>query len=425
MQISLKKKEGIHCELNIELPADEIDLSVFQRLKKFAKTAKINGFRSGKIPIDIIKRKYGKLIRLEIINEILPMKYSQALKQTKLNNNVAGVEFRLIQNIEKKPLIFNATIELFPTFTIKNLHTMNIIYPIVDINDDDINKMINDLRQECASWNEVDREVKKNDLIVINFIQPIPQIILKKYTKTCKLIIGSNTPIIPYFENKIIGMKKHITNSIKINLSNQLQNNDNDIKTKMININFIITSLKEKHLPQLNDNFFKKFGIINGNLKKFYDHIKLLMERECEYAKRIKIKEQIYKELIKVIEIVEIPQSLIKKELKTIKKNTFNNSNELIQYASNKIKLNLILQQILNEQKFTIDEKKINNFINMFYNDQKIIQKIKNNKTELDHIKNIIIEDQIIDWIMQQCKKIDKKINFFDLNNNNMLFQAK
>ena len=168
MQFSVEKKECNQCIFNIEVSAKEVEKEISKRINKIVKTGKIDGFRPGKVPIKIIKEKYGFQIRNEVVRGILPQKYNEVLSQEKLTAIVS--KFEITQNEERKALKFNVNVELFPKIDMINLEKIKIIKPVVIISDADIKKMAVKIRKQFITWHEINRPVLKNDKVVINFV---------------------------------------------------------------------------------------------------------------------------------------------------------------------------------------------------------------------------------------------------------------
>ncbi|ORU22405.1 trigger factor, partial [Francisella tularensis subsp. holarctica] len=153
MQVTLEKKEGIHCSLLIEVPANEIDSVVSKEINRTAKTIKMDGFRPGKVPAGMVKKKYGEQIRMEVISDLIPQKYSKAIQDEKLA--VAGIEVELKENKEGQPLKFVANLELFPEFEVTGFEKIEVQKPVVELTDKEVKQMIENLRKQFATFSEV------------------------------------------------------------------------------------------------------------------------------------------------------------------------------------------------------------------------------------------------------------------------------
>ena len=145
MQVTVEKKEGIHCSLLIEVPANEIDSAATAEVNKVAKTMKMDGFRPGKVPVSMIKKKYGEQIRMDVISDLVPHKYTKAIQDEKLA--VAGIEVDLKENKEGEPLKFVVNCELFPEFEVTGFDKIEVQKPVVELGDKEVKQMINNSSQ--------------------------------------------------------------------------------------------------------------------------------------------------------------------------------------------------------------------------------------------------------------------------------------
>ncbi len=430
MQVSVERKEGIHCVLNIELPAGEIEQEVSKRIQRIARTAKIDGFRPGKVPTGMIKKKYGEQVRFEVLGDLLPIKYSKALKDEKLE--AAGVEIEILQNEEGKALKFNVNIELFPEVIIKDLDKIEVKKPVVELSEVQTDKMIENLRKQLAVWNEVDREVKKDDRVIIDFVGRVDgQVFEGGSVNAYEIVIGSGQ-MIPGFEDGIIGMKKDEDKTIHVTFPEDYQNDE--LKSKAAQFNIVVKSIKEAVLPEINDKFVEQFGI-KGGVEEFYAEIKQNMARELKNAIHKTIKQQVFEQLVKLIEF-EVPKALIQREIDRAKQDLIkridgkkaqvkaeNLSDDLFRdRAEHTVKLGLIFQAIVHEQRFEADQASIDELIeemaSIYEDAQEVRDHVKNNKQEFDNIKNVVIENKLVDWVVEQGKSIEKEEDFFDLIRN-------
>ncbi|MFZ9034924.1 MAG: trigger factor [Francisellaceae bacterium] len=426
MQVSVEKKEGIHCTLAIELPAETIDQEVKKRINKIAKTAKLDGFRPGKVPVGVIKKRYGEQVRFEVLGEVLPQNYTKAIADENLN--AAGVEIELTHNKEGEPVKFNANLELFPEFEVTGLDTIEVEKPVVEITEVETDKMIINLRQQLATWHEVDRVASKEDKVTVDFVGRVDGEVFEGGSADASEITIGSDQMIPGFEDGIIGMVKDEEKTIKVSFPEDYHNKE--LAGKPAEFDIVVKAIKAPELPEINDEFAKKFGV--DSAEDFHTEIKNNMKRELKAAIQRKTKEQVFAGLAKVVEF-DIPKALLKKEINRMKqdliqrmggdKAAFNAENlpdELFQQkAETNVKLGLILSHIVDAQKIEADDESIDNMIEemtQVYEDADEVRKhFKTDKKELENIKAVVIENKLIDWVLQQAKVSDKTVDFFEL----------
>ena len=153
MQVSVEAKEGLERRLTITVPADSIDSAVKSRLQQLAKTQRINGFRPGKVPVSVIKKRYGAAVRQEIAGEAMQQNFYQAIMQEKLNP--AGMPaFEMKTDKDGEDLEFVASFEVYPEFEVQNTNSIKAV--IVDINEEDVDAMMETLRGQHGKWIEIE-----------------------------------------------------------------------------------------------------------------------------------------------------------------------------------------------------------------------------------------------------------------------------
>ena len=427
MQVSIEKREGIQCVFKIELPASEIDQEVTARIKKIAKTAKIDGFRPGKVPVNMVKEKHGSQVRLEVVGDVLPKKYSQVLADENLS--AAGAEFEITQNEEGKALKFNINVELFPDINIVYLEKIEVKKPVVPLGDTEMEKMVENVRTQFITWHEAERPALNKDKVIIDFVGRIDG---KEFeggkADAFELIIGSNQ-MIPGFESSIIGVHKDGKKTITATFPENYQKKE--LAGKEAQFDIVVTSIKAPKLPELDEAFFKELGV-EGDVSTFYKEIKENMTRELKLAVAGNIKRQVFAGLSQYIE-VEVPKTLVQMEIKRIKDNLIKRSGAqqstlklenmpddlFVKKAKENVKVGLVFNAIAEQQKFQADQESINSTIeemaSVYENPTQMRKQLQADGNAMTNIKTRVVEDQVVAWVVSQAKISEQPEDFFDL----------
>ncbi len=427
MQVTVEKKEGIHCELAIEVPFIEIDKEVTKRLQKIAKTAKFDGFRPGKVPVNFVKKRYGEEIRFEVIGDVLPQKYVKAIQDESLN--AAGVEIDIKHNKEGEDLKFTVHVELYPEIEVSGLDQIEVEKPLVAIGDVEVEKMIDNLRKQVATWKTVEREAKDGDTVVIDFVGTKDgEEFGGGSAKDQNLVLGSGQ-MIPGFEAGVIGMKKADIKTIDVTFPEDYQSVD--LAGKEVQFEITLNEVKEAELPEINEEFAKKFGV-DGDVEAFYTEIRGNMDRELRAAIKKAVKEQIFDGLKKTNE-VEVPKTLIQNEIKRAKEDLMkrmggNDSqvkledipDDLFKDASEaRIKLGLIVNAIVEKNKLEASNEKVTAMIeemaSVYEDAEEVKAHYRDNEKDLENIKGAVVEDELVEFVLSQAKVTEKETDFFEL----------
>lgn len=427
MQVSVEKKEGIHCVLSVELPAAEIDQEVSKRIGKIAKTAKMDGFKPGKVPAGIIKKKYGEQVRFEVLGDVLPSKYSKAIQDQRLN--AAGVEVKILNNREGEALKFNVNVELFPEVKVTNLDKIEVEKPVVELGQAQMDKMIDNLRKQLATWKEVEREVRLDDRVIIDFVGRVNGEVFEGGSANASEVIIGSGQMIPGFEDRIIGMIKDEEKTIEVTFPEDYQ--VEKLKGKPAQFDIVVKNIKEAELPKIDDQFVEQFGI-KGGVDEFYAEIKQNMARELKNAINKVVKIQVFEQLVNLIEF-DVPKALIQREIDKSKHDLIermggdkakmkaeNLPDDLFRKkAAFSVKLGLILQAIVRDQKLEADHAGVDEIIeemaSVYEDAQEVRDHVKKSKAELDNVKNTVIENKLVEWVVAQGKTTEKAEDFFEL----------
>ncbi|EDZ90465.1 trigger factor [Francisella tularensis] len=434
MQVTVEKKEGIHCSLLIEVPANEIDSVVSKEINRTAKTIKMDGFRPGKVPAGMVKKKYGEQIRMEVISDLIPQKYSKAIQDEKLA--VAGIEVELKENKEGQPLKFVANLELFPEFEVTGFEKIEVQKPVVELTDKEVKQMIENLRKQFATFSEVDKTVEKDDKVTIDFVGKKDGEAFEGGTANDTDVIIGSGQMIPGFEDGIIGMKKGEQKTITVTFPQDYQNKD--LAGAETTFDITVKKIQQAELPEVNDEFVKKFGV-KGGVDTFENEIKENMQRELKFILQRKVKDQVFKGLREIAEF-ETPKSLIKREIDAAKQNLLKQmggakgfdvnqlpDNLFEANAKQKVETSLILDSIMNSQEFKAEEAEVESLLDelvqAYEEPEKTKEQIKKNDKEMANLKALVIENKLTDWVLEQAKVTEKTEDFFEVIKENMQAQ--
>jgi len=168
MQVTVESTGTLERRMRIELPAERIEKEVEMRLKRVGKTAKIKGFRPGKVPATVIKQHYGSQVRQEVLSDLMGQSYRDAVQQENLNP-VAQPRIEPDMSAKDDAFAYTATFEVLPEVRLSGLDKIEVTVPEISIDDSDRDEMLDNLRRQKASWNPVDRASADGDRVVVDF----------------------------------------------------------------------------------------------------------------------------------------------------------------------------------------------------------------------------------------------------------------
>ena len=169
-EAKVEAADGLERRMTIRVPAADIEREIDARLVKVGRTAKLKGFRPGKVPQKVVRQYYGGQVRDEVLNDVVRTTYSRAIADQKLNP-AGGPRIESLGATEAgaEHFSYRATFEVYPEIALKGLEKLAMEKPLVAIDDADIEKMIERLRRQRATWRSVERKAQVNDRVTVDF----------------------------------------------------------------------------------------------------------------------------------------------------------------------------------------------------------------------------------------------------------------
>lgn len=397
MQVSVETTQGLERRLTISVPAESVDVEVKNRLRHIGKTQKINGFRPGKVPPSVLQKRYGQSVRQEVAGELMQRNFVDAIVAEKMNP-AGRPNFVAKSNEEGKSLEFEATFEVYPEVELKDLASINVEKPAVEVTDSDLDEMFVTLQNQHKTWKENKRKSKKGDKLTIDFTGRIGgEIFEGGKAEAFELELGASR-IIPGFETDIIGMKVGEEKTIKVTFPDDYH--AENLKGKEAEFEIVVNKTEGPVVPTIDEEFAKLFGVESGGVEALREEVRKNMTRELTQAVKAKVKEQVIDGLLEAHE-VEIPASLVAQEVDVLRQQAMQrfagqmdpkNMPELPadmfeEQAKKRVKTGLLLGEVIKVNELKVDENKVNELIASAASAYEIQKKLLNTTLQ---IKNLI-----------------------------------
>ena len=315
MQVSVDTAEGLQRRLTITVPADAVDSAVKSRLQQLAKTQRINGFRPGKVPVSVIKKRFGTAVRQEVAGDVMQRNFYEAIMQEKITP--AGMPtFEMKTDIDGQDLEFIAAFEVYPAVEVKGVSDLKIEKPVVEIKDKDLDEMMVTLQKQHADWKEVRRKAKKDDRVVIDFVGTVEgEEFEGGKAEDFTLELGKNR-MIPGFEDNLVGAKKGEEVVADVTFPDDYQ--AEALKGKAASFVIQVNKVEGQALPKVDDEFAKLFGVDEGGVEALRAEVTKNMQRELDQTLKAQIKENVIAALLEKNSL-DLPQALVDQEIEALR----------------------------------------------------------------------------------------------------------
>ena len=430
MKVTVNHGEGLACELIISLPTETIEPKIEQRLVEAAKQVRVDGFRPGKVPMRLVKDRFGKAVRAEIVSEQIESAYFKAVEQEKIQP--AGFpEIEVTQDKAGKDLEFKATVELFPEVEVKNADKIEIERPVAEVTDADFDDMLETLQKQHTDWKAVDRKAKNEDRVTIDFEGFIDDEAFEGGKGAdMPVVLGSNS-MIPGFEEGLVGAKADDHVTLNVNFPDNYH--ADNLAGKAARFEVDVKKVEAPELPKLDKAFAEKFNV--DSIAKFKKDVRSNMERELSFAIKGRIKSQLIDELIKHNEIA-VPSALTQQEIGSLKQDALQRMgggvdkqklpelpDELFkEQAERRVKLGLLMGSVIKANKLEPDEKRVDEMLktmtSVYEDTDEAIAQFKQDQQRMNEIRQAVLEDQVVDKLLESAKVTDKPMKFTEIMGN-------
>lgn len=426
MQVSVETTSTLERRVKVAVPATRLESAINARLQQAARTAKVDGFRPGKVPLSVVQKRYGAGIRQEALSDLVRDAFYEAVEAEKLNP--AGMPtIESISDESGKDLEFVAVVEVFPEITLASFAGLEVERPTADVTDADLDAMIENLRKQRGRWVDSSEAAKDGDRVEIDFAGTVDGEAFEGGSATNFALVLGSKRMIPGFEDQLIGAKAGEERVLQVTFPEDYQ--AESLRGKAAEFKVTVNKVATTELPAIDEEFFKAFGVVEGGMDRFRAEVRKNMDRELRQAIKGRVKNQVMDALVKAHEGLEVPKALIGNEIGRLKQQMLrqfgggqqiNLPDELFaDQAKRQVALGLIVGEIIKTQEMKADPVRVHALIEevaeSYEKPQEVLSWYLSNKEQLAQVESVVLEDQVVDKVLADAKITDKTVSYEEL----------
>ncbi len=432
MQVKEIKSEGLSRELEITVPANEIEKHVENRLKEVGKTVKMAGFRPGKVPLDMLKKRYGRAVMGEVLESAVNDSTAKVIKDKKLRP-ATQPKIEVKDFDEGKDLTYSLQVEVLPDFDVMDLKGVKIEKPVAKIGDKEIDEALARITEHHKGSKLIteDRATKKGDIVVIDFHGRTKDDGVEHegmHAHGTKLELGSGH-FIPGFEDQLIGKKGG--EKVEVNVTFPENYGAKELAGREAIFDVLITEIHEPAEAVVNDAFAQELGF--DDEKALRDAVKHQLSSDYGMQTRLKMKRQLL-DLLDENHDFEISAAMVQAELEGItqqieqerKSNpdaeelTDDEKAELDYIAERRVRLGLIIAEIGQQNNVQVSDQEVQRAViaeaQKYPGQEKMVFDFyQKNPQMLENLRAPLFEDKVIDLIFEGAEIKEKEVSIEEL----------
>ena len=426
MQVTVETPTAVERRVRVEIPEARVTGEVDKRLSDLAQSVRMPGFRPGKVPVKVIRQRYGRQVREEVVGEIVQSSLGDAIAQEKLQPASAPT----IDPLEFAPgqgVAYTATFDVFPPVNLPPLSSLEISRPVAEVEDADLDRMLETLRRQRITWEEVDRAAASGDRVVVDFEgtvdgEPIEQGRGDEVT----IEIGAGR-MIPGFEEGLIGGSADVELTLELTFPEDYPSEELAGRPSVFRVK--VRKVEQSVLPELDEAFAESYGVVEGAMETFRCDVRGNMERELQDGLRALTKLRVMDALL-AGERFEVPRSSVDKEIERAmnqRKLELTHSgldpeqlglepSMFEEQASRRVSLGLLLGEVIKIHDIQVDTERVRERIETIastYEDaNEVISWYYSDRERLSEVESTVLEDQVVEWILERAEVSDDSTSF-------------
>ena len=417
MKVTVDSKKGLKTNLKVFVDKKTIDDKIGARLIELSKTVNLKGFRPGKVPVDILKKQFGKAVYGEILEKVLKETSTKALEEKKIK--VAGQpKLDLKSHGEGKDLNYTLEVDELPSIKMQPLESIKFNDYEISVTENETKKRIDEIAKNQNNFTDKNKNdsAQEGDLVIFDYNATIENRSFEGGEgKNTQITLGKDL-FIKGFDKQLLGCKKDQEKEVIITLPENYPKKE--FAKKKANFKCKILNLKKPEPVKIDDQFAKTLGAKDlNNLKELVtNQIQNQYKMNLDALSKERILDQIEK-----LHKIDLPDNLVQQELALIsqglkKEDAEKNKKENEKIAKKRVKLGLILNELGEKNNLKVDEQELKNEIqkqvqSMPGQQKQVLQYYEKNPSAAASLRGTIYEEKIINLIKEKSKKIKKTIS--------------
>lgn len=415
--------------IEMAVPLTDIDKDVDQRLKRIARTVKMAGFRPGKVPFKLVAQQYGPQARSEAIGAAVERAFGDAVRGKNLR--VAGYpHIEPKEGADQSQLEFSAVFEVYPEVSLGDVAEREIERPTLTVGDAEIDKTIEVLRKQRVTYAATERAAQDGDRVVIDFTGKIGEEVFPGgHATDFPVVLGQGT-MLADFESQLRDAAAGATRSF--DLTFPADYHAQEMAGKTAHFDVTVKRVEASQLPELNADFARALGIADGDVVKMRGEVKANLEREVNKRIKARLKEQVMNLLLETTPI-EVPRALVEAESRQLAENARQDLQNrgvdaksmpidgkwFTESATRRVKLGLIMAELVKEKGLDAKpeqvRRQVQELAESYEDPAEVVRWYYSQPQQLSQVEALVIEDNVVNWALENARAIDKQIAFDEL----------
>jgi trigger factor len=426
MQVSVENIGTLERKLTVKFPAERFETQVTARIAEMGRTVRLKGFRPGKVPTTVIKQRFGAQVRGEVLSDLIGSTLREAVEQEKLQP-IANPAINTTGQPENGEIAYTATFEIMPEFPAIDVAELEIHRPVAAVTDADIDKMLETLRQQRRSFDEVERASAEGDFVMFEYSAEAGDYrfpVDAEGMERAGSVLGSGN-LFKALDDALLGHTTDDSYEAEISFPEDFRNEQ--LAGNTAKVAFKIIKVQEPNLPEIDGEFAKLFGIEDGDLETFRKEVRANLERELKAALMARLKSEVAEKLAEAHGELAVPRLMVQSEAQNMAAGNVPRGQQpppqlieaALPIAHKRVIAGLLMGEIARKQSIVVDRKRIAEQLaaiaSTYEEPEKVIELYNGDPQLMSGLQNRVMEDQVAEWVAEHAKTTQQDLSFDDV----------
>jgi len=417
MQVSIENVGKLGRKLTVRLPAQELEDKVRSRIQETGRSARLKGFRPGKVPTKVIEQRFGRQIRGEVLSEMIGSSYQEAITREKLRPAVQPA-IQTTGTPTNGEIEYTATFEVMPEIGKIDISGLEIMKPTSSVTDADIDQMIETLRLQRRTFQPVERAAQAGDMVLFEYAAEAGG---ARHPATgfdrVGTLLGSGA-FLAEVENALVGHKAG--DDFTVDATFPAAFREPLIAGKTAKVAIKVVRVQEPHLPAIDEAFAASFGIKEGGLARFREDVRANLERELRGVLMGRLKAITAEKLVDAYPEIDLPQAMIENDARQLARQANAQGDDaFVQFlpaARRRVAAGFLLAELGRQNEVRLDSRRVSEALasiaSTYEEPEKVVELYTRDPQLMQGLQSRVMEDQVVEWVAEHAKLTEQSLSF-------------
>ena len=429
MDVSVENTSTLGRKLKVALPAEEISAKVDGKIREMGGQIRLKGFRPGKVPFSVLQQRFGRQVRQEVLGEMIQNSYQEALSKEKLRP-VSNPE--IVMDDEGETVEYTAEFQVYPELEALNLDNLKVERPESEVKDEDIDNMITTLREQRRRWEDTEDAAKDSHLVFFHYRVELEDGAHPEEGESRAGAILGHDAFDAAFEKELHGLKAGEEKSFDVTFGDSAR--ETALAGKGGKAHVRVEKVQTPNLPAVDEEFIKSFGVESGEEAEFREEVRQNLERELKDAISRRQRQAVIGALIENYKDLEIPTGMVEREMEAMRQQTASRIEQaggdpskapeaetFRESAERRVRGALLIAEVARHAELEVDmgrvRDRVNEVASTYEDPQAVVSMYYNNQQMLESVQNLVVEEQAVEWVLDNAKVKPVKKSFAEVMN--------